>query len=120
MPQVADLLIPSLIHLHPHFYFLKLAEASTQVKSVREKQLILDIIIKHSSLFFNFAPITKSNKKVSSIIKMMCQHISTSPNKDKELPLAALAVISQFKSKYPDEVLTALICQNDKTLTRII
>ena len=31
-----------------------------------------------------------------------------------------MAVISHLKSSYPDEVLTALLCQSDKTLTKII
>ena len=31
-----------------------------------------------------------------------------------------MAIISQFKSRYQEDVLTALLCQNDKTLTRII
>ena len=51
---------------------------------------------------------------------MICQHITTSTNRDKDLALASLAIISQFKSKYPEDVLTALLCQNDKTLTKII
>lgn len=34
--------------------------------------------------------------------------------------MAALAIISQLKSKYPDEVLTALLCQSDKSLSRIL
>ena len=51
---------------------------------------------------------------------MMCQHIATSTKRDKDIALAALAVISQFKSRYSEDVLMALLCQNDKTLTTII
>jgi hypothetical protein len=54
------------------------------------------------------------------MVKAMCQHIEHSTIKEKEMSLAALAIISQLKSKYPDEVLTALLCQSDKSLSKIL
>jgi hypothetical protein len=51
---------------------------------------------------------------------MMCFHITSCPPREKDIVLAALAVISQLKSYYPSEVLTTLLCQNDKTLSKII
>lgn len=51
---------------------------------------------------------------------MMCHHISTSPAREKDISLASLAIISELKSTYPDDVLATLLCQSDKTLTKII
>jgi len=31
-----------------------------------------------------------------------------------------MAIISHFKSKYPEDVLTTLLCQSDKVLSKII
>lgn len=54
------------------------------------------------------------------MVKAMCQHVEQSTIKEKEVSLAALAIISQLKSRYPDEVLTALLYQSDKSLSKIL
>jgi hypothetical protein len=51
---------------------------------------------------------------------MMCEHIVNGGGRDREVGLAALAVISHLKSRYPDDVLTTLLCQSDKVLSKII
>ena len=49
----------------------------------------------------------------------MCQHVMA-PIKDKEISLAAFAIISELKSRSPEDVLSTLLCESDKVLTKII
>lgn len=74
---------------------------STVTKIPKEKALLLDIIVTNLNAMLEEPLIGKQSKRVSIMIKAMCRHIEQSSIKDKEMSLAALAVISQLKSKYP-------------------
>lgn len=118
--SVAIRLLPCLMEIHPTLMLVKMAEASTQLKTHKEKLNLLDSVLQCIPTFNSACRASKNSKKVATITRMMCHHISSSWSREKDINLASLAIISQLKSSYPEDVLTTLLCQTDKTLTKII
>jgi hypothetical protein len=56
---------------------------------------------------------------VSIVCKLLCKHIERHSNQ-KDIYLPCLAIISQFKSTFPETLLGCLLCQDNSILTKII
>lgn len=117
---VGNQLLPIIIQVNPSSGLYKIAELSTQVKIHKYRLILMDHLVRGMERLGSERCWSKNEKKVLSLTKMMCQHFSDPSSKEKDIHLAALAVLSQLKSAYPSEVLTTLLSQNDKTLTKII
>ena len=113
---VSRRLLPQIIECNPTLFLYRIAEVSTRLKVSKDKLLLLDTILKFIHLFANHS----KSKKVPTIVKLICLHIRNSATREREIQLAALAIISQLRSKYHEDVLTALLCQDDRTLSKII
>ena len=70
-----------MIDLNPTVVIFKISEVSTQIKIGKEKLILLDVILKNIDKFHEVLYHTKNHKKVSAIIRMMCQHILNSTNR---------------------------------------
>ncbi len=82
--------------MSPSFFLPKLAEISVALKIYREKLILLDSIVVNLSGIYEAMKV-KGGKRIGAMVRAMCQHIETSSVKEKEVSLAALAIISQLK-----------------------
>lgn len=90
-----------------------------QLKTHKERLSLLDAIVKQLDRW-DHSKTKHAKQRVAAIAKVMCQLIEQANPRERDTCLAALAVISHLKSRMPDEVLTTLLCQKDKLLTKII
>ena len=93
--------MPILIKVNPSLVLFKMAELSIHVKIHKYRLILMDNLVRGMEKVGSDYFWSKTSKKVTSIVRVMCQHISESPSREKDTALAALAVISQLKSLYP-------------------